>query len=217
MKDYDIIQKAIEEIESKTFGVTKQFLDVHEVVYDGNCPKIERIDKDRDDGTVIAYFPIKDEKFYLAISIDTEPQVSVKGVGTVPYCCVYFRATSEILSFQDLSVMTILKSTGGWSKGDRRKSTTIFRKYSSIHFEPNPEPDEFEDKLKKLLDFLDQDKSGVNSLVERANGYIQVAMEFHNGNTMLGGPHIDKNLMKRMALLNLGIDFDLYANGNLFK
>lgn len=39
-------------------------------------------------------------------------------------------------------------------------------------------------------------------------------MEFHNGNTMLGGPAIDKLSLRRLADLSLDIDFDMYATGN---
>ncbi len=84
-------------------------------------------------------------------------------------------------------------------------------------FEPTPGPDEFEDKLKKLLDFLETDKVGVKNLVKKAEGYIQVAMEFHNGNSMLGGAGISKESIKRMAALNLEINFDLYVSGKTYK
>ncbi len=36
MQDVEIIKKAIEEIESKTFGATEQFLNIHDVVYTDN-------------------------------------------------------------------------------------------------------------------------------------------------------------------------------------
>lgn len=90
-------------------------------------------------------------------------------------------------------------------------------KQSTIFYEPNPEPDEFETKLKKLLDYLEQDKEGILSLVEKAGGYTQVAIEFHNRNTMFGGPHIDKVDIGRMSNLNPEVDFVLYANGKFFK
>jgi hypothetical protein len=82
---------------------------------------------------------------------------------------------------------------------------------------PNPEPDEFEDKLKKLLDFLEQDKDGIKKLVDNANGYIQVAMDIHNGNGMIGGHNIDTDDIGRMNDLGLSINFDLYVGGNSFK
>lgn len=217
MEDTLIIQKAIEEIESKSFGTTEQLLDIHQVIYDGNIPQVLRVDKEKENGIIIVYFPIKDEKFYLSVYLETKPQILVCGVGTEPYHAVYFRVTSETLSYEQLSSLTKLKPTNGWNKGDQRKWGNYIYKVSSINFEPNPEPDEFEDKLEKLLHFLEQDKEGVLQLVDTAEGYIQVASIFHNGNTMLGGHHIDKDLMKRLAALNLEIDFDLYAEGNLFR
>ncbi len=214
-----IIQKAIEEIETRSFGVTEQFLQVHEVVYVDGKPHIARVDTEKNDGTAIVYFPVVDEQFYLAIYLDTVQQVTVNGVGTEPYNCVYFRASSETLSFEQLSLLTVLKPTGGRNKGDKKWSgeTDVLWKETTIFFETNPEADEFEDKLRKLLEYLETDTSGVAELVEKAGGYIQVAIEFHNGNTMLGGPHIDHDSIKRMADLNLYIAFDLYAGGNYFR
>ena len=219
MTDTLIIEKAIEEVETKTLGVTEQFLEIHQIVYENDNPKIARIDREKEDGTAIVYFPIKGEKFYLAVYLDTTPEVSVKWVQTENYNCVYFRAYSDKLSLEQLSKMTTLKSTGGRSKGDPKRpigGTGILWKESTIFFEPNPEADEFEDKLKKLLNYLEQDKIGVTKIVNQASGYIQVAIEFHNGNTMLGGPHINLMNIKRLADLNLEIDFDLYVGGNKF-
>ena len=40
---------------------------------------------------------------------------------------------------------------------------------------------------------------------------------FHNGNTMPGGFHFNKQLISRLNALEVEIDFDLYAEGRLFK
>ncbi|MFO0331262.1 MAG: DUF4279 domain-containing protein, partial [Bacteroidota bacterium] len=76
---------------------------------------------------------------------------------------------------------------------------------------------EFEDKLVKLLDLLETDKEGIKRLVDKADGRISVAKTFHDGNGMFGGPHLDRKTVKRLADLNLSVDFDLYADGNSFK
>jgi hypothetical protein len=217
MADNLIIEKAIEEIKAKRFGTTEQLLEIHEVVYVDNKPQVLRVDTEYDDETAIVYFPIKDEKFYLAVWLDTKPEISVRGVGTENFNRVYLKAISDDLSFKELSSLTTLKLTSGWSKSDARKSGNSFYNFTALHFEPNPEPDEFEDKLKKLLDFLEKDKEGIIALADKANVQIQVATIFHNGNTMLGGHHLDKDIIKRLAALNLEIDFDLYAEGNFFK
>jgi hypothetical protein len=216
MTDTLIIQKATEELSAKTFGVTEQFLNIHQIVYENGKPKVARVDRESKDGTAIVYFPVKDEKFYLAVYVDTEPEISVRHVNTESYSSVYFTAISEDYSFSELSNMTKLNVTDGHNKGDKRAGNVLW-KSSQVIFKPNPEADEFEDKLKKLLDFLEQDKDGVSFLVDKANGYIQVTSSFHNGNTKLGGHTLYKDIVKRMSNLNLAIDFDLYADGNFYK
>jgi len=211
-----IIEKAIDEILNKKFGGTQQFLQIHQVVHIDDKPTVSRVDTERQDGTAIVYFPVVNQKFYLAVYLDTNPEISVRFVDTEPYHAVYFRATSEQLTLDEISVLTKLRPTASWSKGDKKKFGDSFYKWSNFAFEPNPEADEFEDKLKKLLDLLEQDKEGVKQLVDKAYGRIQVASCFHNGNTMLGGHHINKEMINQMAELNLEIDFDLYAEGNMF-
>jgi hypothetical protein len=220
MADSLIIQKAIEELVAKSFGVTEQFLEIHQVAYAHGIPIVARVDTEKTDGTAIVYFPVVEQKFYLAIYLDTEPNVLVRGVGTEPYHSVYFRASSDYFSLQELVGFTKLTSTRGRNKGDGKNPkgrADILWKQSTIDFEPNPEADEFEDKLSKLLQFLEQDEEGVENLVNQANGYIQVYSSFHNGNTLIGGHHIELDHIKRMSKLNLEIDFDISADGYFFK
>lgn len=217
MVDSAIIEKAIEEVEIKSFGVAEQFLNVHKVVYVGNKPKVARVDTDKDDEAIV-YFYVEDEKFFLAVYVDLKPAVSVRWINTEPYHSVYFTASSEALSLEELAQITTLTSTKGRNKGDKRNTNSgkVEWKRSTIDFEPNPEADEFEDKLTKLLDYLEQDITGVEKLVNSAGGYIQVYSSFHNGNTMIGGHYINKDHIKRMGKLNLEIDFDISADGNFF-
>jgi len=212
-----IIEKATEEIEAKTFAATQQLLEVHQVIYVDDKPKVARVDTEKEEGTAIVYFPVVDEKLFVAVYLDTLPEISVRHIDTQAYHSVYFRATSKEISFEDLKALTTLKPTGGWNKGDKKKYGNLCYGFSALKLEPNPGADEFDDKIKKLLDFLGQDKGGVRALVEKAEGYIQVATNFHNGNTMLGGHHLSREIINRMASLNLAIDFDIYADGNKFN
>ena len=100
---------------------------------------------------------------------------------------------------------------------DLRKNGKSNHEFSHLAILPNPEPGSFEDKLKKLLSYLEQDRDGIKRLVDNANGYIQVAMDIHNGNGMIGGPNIDTDDIKRMNNLGLSINFDLYVGGNSFR
>jgi hypothetical protein len=217
MTDKEITDIAIKEIETKSWGVTEQFLEIHDVVRVDGVPKLERIDRDKPGEVTVVYIPVKDEKFYFAIYIQSGSPPEIIWVGTENYNDLYFQASSKDLGYEELAALTSLEPSGGWRKDAVKKFGTGTYKYSLIRFCPNPEPDEFEDKLKKLLDFLEQDPVGIKRLIDLAGGHIQVAIYFHNGNTMLGGPHIGKESIKRMAALNLEIDFDLYAKGNFYK
>jgi hypothetical protein len=217
MENFEIIQHAIEEVEEKKWGVTQQFFEIHEVVYEGDKPKIAHIDEDDPDGVAVVYFPVKDEKFYLAIYVRTIPNIGVKWVDTEAGHRVYFKATSDDLNFDQLASLTTLKPTAGWSKGDKKRYGNSPYSFSCVQFMPNPEPDEFEDKLNKLLDFLEADIEGIRRLVDVACCQIQVATIFHNGNTMLGGFHLDRRQLSRLGALDVEIDFDLYAEGRFFK
>jgi hypothetical protein len=111
--------------------------------------------------------------------------------------------------------MTSLTATKCWNKGEPKRGD-LLHTYSYWELLPHAEPDELEDKLHQLLTVLEQDKAGVQQLVQKANGYIQVVMDYHNGNGMIGGPNISREAIKRMAALDLSINFDLYVEGNSF-
>jgi hypothetical protein len=215
MTDEQIIKIITTELEAQTLGGTEQYLEIHKFIYENDKLVIERIDRDSQKNSITVYLPVVGEKFYFKVYIDKTTETFI-GLSTEPYNRVYFTATSETMTLKELAALTTLTFTEGWSKGDLRKNGKSEYKFSSIKFLPNPEPDTFENKLQKLLTFLEQDKEGVKILVEKAFGYIQVAMNFHDGNGMLGGPTINKECVNRMSGMGLEIDFDLYSEGNPF-
>lgn len=214
MTDEQAITLIEKELQDKTFGVTEQYLEIHTPIYLNNKLQIERIDRDCDK-FIIAYLPIRDERFYFAVYIDSDSG-EIINIGTEPHHRVYFFATSESLSETDLKAMCSLSVDESWNKGDLKKNGRSTHKFSALKIMPNSEPDEFEDKLDKLLTYLETDKKGISQLVEKAEGYIQVAMDIHNGNGMIGGPNISKESITRMHNLKLSINFDLYVGGNSF-
>jgi hypothetical protein len=211
-----VIQAAINEIAVQSWGVTEQYLQVHDVQRLNGVPQVARVDMERDDGIAIVYFPINNEKFYLAIYLNTIPEIEIRYIDTEDNNAVYLRATSATHTYQEIAAMTTLQPTEVFNKGDQKKSGKAFYNYSCANYEPNPEPDEFEDKLRKLLDYLEQDKQGVTALVNNSEAYIQVDMDIHNGNGLIGGPRINKASIKRMAALDLEISFSQYVTGNPF-
>ncbi|MBT0549702.1 DUF4279 domain-containing protein [Riemerella anatipestifer] len=195
MTDQHAIEIIEKEFKNKTLAVTEQYLEIHSPIYVDNRLRIDRIDRDRKDGLIIAYLPMLGERFYFSVYIDTNIN-EVVNVGTESFYHVCFRVTSETLLTDDLRAITQLAPTEFWNKEDLKKRGKLRYTFSNLTFLPNPEPDEFEDKLKKLLDFLEQDKNGIKELVKKADCYIQVEMDIHSGNGMLGEYNIDTEDIK---------------------
>jgi len=216
MTDEQITARIEQEFKAKTFGVTEQYLEIHQPVYHNNQLQIARIDRERSDKLIIAYLPILNEKFYFAIYIDGSSGI-ITNIGTEPYHRVYFLATSEKLTAAELKAMTSLAISASWNNGDLKPNGKSTYRFSAVKIMPNTEPDEFEDKLNNLLTYLEQDKIGITELVTKANGYIQVAMDIHNGNGLIGGPCLDQKSISRMSGLGLSIDFDLQVGGESFR
>ena len=67
-------------------------------------------------------------------------------------------------TLEELKNYTKLKPTKTFKKGDLRKNTQVKYKFNAFQIEPSPEPDNFENKLKNLLDFLQTDRNGIKKL-----------------------------------------------------
>jgi len=215
MTDEQLIDIVSKELRDQTHGVTEQYLAIHQPLYKDNRLVVSRIDRDTHNESVIIYFPVADEKFYFTATIGKDDS-KFWSLNTEPWHRVYFTATSDTKALTDLAHLTRLKHTDGWSIGDLRPNGKSRYDFTRISFLPNPEPDTFENKLRHLLDFLETDKEGVKKLADIGNGYISVVMDIHNGNGMIGGPHINKESGRRISDLNLSIDFDLYLSGHCF-
>ncbi|HEY0652172.1 MAG TPA: DUF4279 domain-containing protein [Chryseosolibacter sp.] len=213
MQDVQIIQLVEAEFRSPALSVTRQYLDIHSAVYENGKLTVLRIDReDEANSFVTVYLPVQDEKFYFAAYIDLI-QEEVARVVTEPHHDVYFRATSESYSINELRALTTLAPTDFWNKGDLKPRSKGSYGFSQFKLLPNPEPDAFEDKLEKLLNRLEEDKQGVKQLAQKADGYIQVYSNVHNDNGMIGGYHLDAWLIKRLSNLELAIDFNVRVSG----
>ena len=190
-------------------------MEIHDVVRVDGIPKVACIDMNGENNTAIVYFPVQGKKFYLAIHIEKHDQFSVGGVFFENDNVVYFRASSDMLNLEKLTSMTLLKPTESWKVGDLKfKKSGVLHKDSCVIFEPNPVPDSFENKLNKLLDYLEQDSSGIIALANEANGFIAVDMEIHINNGNIHGPYLNQQSVKRMADLKLSIQFYQWVSGN---
>lgn len=216
MTDIEISKLILNEFVEKNLGVTSQYLEIHEPIYENKQLKIDRIDREKNDDIIIAYLPVKKEHFFFSVYLDKKTG-EIFNVDTEPRNTVSLIFVSENMTSKELKKLTKLNCQEFWNKEDKKPHRKAFYRFSGIEFCPNPEPDEFEDKLEKLLTFLEGDREGILSLSTKSNGYIYVLIDFHRGTQLLGSMSIGSETLKRINGLNLKIDFQIAAWGNSFK
>lgn len=121
------------------------------------------------------------------------------------------------MSETELKQYTHLEISESWNKGDIKQSGKTSHTSSGIIIEPNKKPNDFESKLNELISELKKDKGGIEALSKNADGYIQVLMNYHNGNGMVGGPNLNEMNIKDLNDLGLSIDFNFNVSGNLYR
>jgi hypothetical protein len=210
------IDKAVEEILNPVFAVTKQYLEVNEVEFEDGKPKLERIDLDYADNLVAVYFPFKNERYFLQVNLAKTPDIKVDFVHTESGNRTYFTATSDDLTFEELSKGLPFKPLTGWSKGDLIKNRKSQYSFSRVSYYPfTSEAYEFEKQLQLLLSELEKNAESIRSLTEKASAYISVCKhQYISGNA---GVHFDIETINRLSKLNLSVDIDTYIVGNPIK
>ncbi|MES2060370.1 MAG: DUF4279 domain-containing protein [Bacteroidota bacterium] len=216
MTDEEIVALVTTEFTSPVLGVTEQYLKIHEPVYENGLLKVARIDREKwtDENVIIAYLPVKGERFFFAVYIIGN---EIFNIGTESRNMVFLRATSEEMSPKEMQAYIGIVPTALFKKDAFYPNGKRQYKINCIEYEPNPEPDEFEDKLIKLLRSLEKDKAGVLDLSNRAKLCIQANLDFHAGNQLLGAAFVNLECIKLMSELNLEISLDVTAWGNPFK
>ncbi|WP_052600069.1 DUF4279 domain-containing protein [Aureispira sp. CCB-QB1] len=216
-KENQYIEKAIEEILNPKFETTKQYLKVCEIKMESGKPKVARVNENFFENKVVVYIEVKDERYFIEIHLTKEPEIEVEFVWTESGHRVYLTATSEKLSFKELSkFIREFKPLQGWSKGDFRKNGKLKYDFSRVNFEPiKNEAYGLDEKLELLLDELEKDIEGVLKLSENSNAYISVCRhQYISGNAGVG---FEIETINRLNKLNLGIDIDTYIIGNEIK
>ena len=211
----ELIRKAISEIEKPTFETTKQYLEVLNVELENGKPKVERVDLENFEDVNIIYFPIQDKPFFLTVHFGKENN-EILGVGTENGNQVYFTATSENLTFEQLSELTKLRGLSGWSVNDDRKIGKGKYNFNRLSFEPiKSRAYDLDVKLKLLLTELEKDADGIKKLTVTSDAGISIHhQQYIDGNN---GINFDIETINRLSKLNLGIDIDQYVFGNELK
>ena len=162
---------------------------------------------------VEVYFAIKDERYFLQINVSKSPSLEIYAVFVESGNRVYLTATSEDLSFEELSEGFPFKPLKGWSKGDFRKTGKSIYSFSRISYEPfESEAYELERILNLLLTELEKNAEAIIRLTKKADAIISVCKhQYISGNK---GIAFDIETINRLSKLNLGVDIDTYIGGN---
>jgi len=202
------------ELKIMEWGVTEQFMEIHSPVLFHNSVQIDNVAVTQN--KISVFVPVENERFYLVFYIDSDKD-QITGISTEPDIEIYFKATSAVLSETELKQYTHLEISESWNKGDIKQSGKTSHTSSGIIIEPNKKPNDFESKLNELISELKKDKGGIEALSKNADGYIQVLMNYHNGNGMVGGPNLNEMNIKDLNDLGLSIDFNFNVSGNLYR
>jgi hypothetical protein len=215
-----LLELSKQELKDPQFELTKQYLEVLQLEWENGNPKIESIETD-EDGTLLLHFYVKDEGFFYTHFFDMHPTLKLRFMGTTPASMAYLNLTSTSLSLAQILAQTTLKPTTTQEMGQpifpAHKNSARYT-YNGFHIEPNtPLSHNFEKKLLSLLNLLEPHKAELNALEKNCSLKIQAFWKAHCGNTILGGFFLDKAIIKKLAELNLEIDFDLYAGGEFLS
>lgn len=117
-----------------------------------------------------------------------------------------------MFSLEKLADFLNLQAITGWSSGDWRKGKKSKYDFSRLNYEPIiNEAYSLDEKLALLLNDLEKDRAGVLNLTKNTNAIISVCRyQYIDANA---GISFDIAMIKRLELLNLGIDIDTYIIG----
>jgi hypothetical protein len=207
-----------DELLNATFEMTRQFLKILEVKYEGNKPKIAKIDFHENQNQATAYVEVKNESFYLEFVFDTTDNIQLTGVDTLPFVRISFMPTSEKLTTDELLKITSIKPTNTITKGVFFSSGKFEYTYNGLEFETFSEPGRIERKLNYLLDILETDLEGIKELSRQTSTKdIFVTIVYHIGSGNFSGLYIDNEIINRLSKLGLELTFDIYATGKKFE
>jgi len=210
------IDIAVKELHNPTFDLTKQYLAVMEIEQENGIPKVARIDEKQSVSHVIIYFYIKNESFFIVINITKKNSIEVDWIWIQSGHRVYLTATSKKLTYEELSSNLSLVPLSGWSKEEIRPQNKEKYKFSRVSYEPNKnEAYGLEEKLIELLIELEKDADAVRSLTKLADSSILICK--HQYISANAGIYLNKDIISRLANLNLEIDIDTYICGNQIK
>ena len=190
---------AISEILFPTFNLTKQFLMVNKVLLEKEVPVIADVIVKEEENTAEVYFPIIDESYFFVVYLELEPIPAVRFMGMSAGNSVKLFVLSENHTADELINILGINPTKKWSKGEKRAKSNadIFYDFSGLIFEPTVKRTvEVEDKLRKIIDFLNLYKEKVLKLTEVAS--VEVQIVYYGYKDQMWGIHLDSGIISKL-------------------
>ncbi len=157
-------------------------------------------------GWINFYYKIEDEPYFFCVQVNLE-DYSIS-VSPVSYNHCFFSAVSNDSTLKEMAALTNLKHTSGWSKGDLRRDGRTTHTFSCIDFELLKHDSYFfaDEPIELILMELEKDIEGILALGRVADTRIVVWHRRYI--TSNGGMSMSRELVKRLADLNLRVDID---------
>lgn len=200
---------AIQEILSPSLAPTRQFLAVNKVRFKEDIPCVEDTIFDPKENVARVYFPIEGEPYYLVVILAIGSHPIVRGIAMAPGNDVYFAVKSEMLSLEELLAVADVEPTRTWRRGETNGKLPLHNGFE-IRLSKK-KTGEVEDKLRSLLNALLPYRTDLSHLSPRASAGIYIA--YYGYKEQMWGIHLDEEMIRKIAKLQIAVDIDLYASG----
>lgn len=205
MDEHAVQEVAIAEILRPTLATTQQFLAANQIILKEQVPIVEDVILREEEQMAEVYFSIEGERYYFVVSVDLKPQLALRWTGMSAGNRVYFCATSQEHTWEELVAVAGIEPTRTWEKVKRRR-------HHGFEVKPySKETGEVEDKLQALISLLLPFAANIRALSALADVGINVA--YWGYKDQMRGIHFGTDIIQGLALLNLSVDVDLYADG----
>lgn len=157
---------------------------------------------------ILVLFEVENNRFYFAMYLKNKIPYECDYSSTLPGNDVYLNAISYDKKLNELTEITKLLPSSGWSIydviGTRTMDFTSFKINSTL-----VKTMDINSKLEDIVNFLEQKVDGLAKLNSISKCNIVIATWQHLSH--IDGFSIDRKLLKRLALLDIDIDYMQYV------
>ncbi len=199
------ISKALKHLKNSKDENTIQILTDLSLEFSNDKPNVSRIKFD--ENIISVYFKVLNKKVFVVENLINTEFTEHQSTWIESGHKVYFTATSQSKTYNELLSYTILDGFTGWSIGSRPNFINKTFDCTRVSLEINSNlAYDLNEKLCELLSFLEKDSFGILNLTKNSKAIISIVKyQSVYGNA---GIHFDIETINRLQKLNLSIDID---------